>query len=241
MIGIVADIIEQALHQARGHAGPAHRRRAGDGLPPFVAGHARHQVLAVVDRLRQVAELGTVAQEIRAHGDDHINRKLLLRDGVEQQLNKGRGQIRGVFHRSSFLKAEELLELIDHQQQVVFFRQACLAVRFGDPQCAALQGDQGEGGLHGIAAAVLIEDAGTVEGFRQITDGIAPGTHDGNPPVGAGSGHHSSQDVRQQAGAHQGGFAAAGRADHRQEALVAQPGQQLIALPVTTKEEEILI
>ena len=131
--------------------------------------------------------------------------------------------------------------MIDHQQQVVFFRQACLAVRFGDPQCAALQGDQGEGGLHGIAAAVLIEDAGTVEGFRQITDGIAPGTHDGNPPVGAGSGHHSSQDVRQQAGAHQGGFAAAGRADHRQEALVAQPGQQFIALPVTTKEEEIFI
>ena len=96
LVHVVADVVEQALHQARRDAPTAHADGAGDHRLQLVAGQARDQVLAVADRLGQVAEARAVAEEVRAHGDDDVHRHVGLLRRFEQQLDEGRRFISGV-------------------------------------------------------------------------------------------------------------------------------------------------
>ena len=54
---VVADVVQQPQNEARRDLAAADRDRTGDRQPQLVARHARDQVLALVDRLRQARVL----------------------------------------------------------------------------------------------------------------------------------------------------------------------------------------
>ena len=69
--------------------------------------------MTLADRLRQAAEPGAVAEEIRAHGDDDVHRHVGLLRRLEQQLDEGRRIVAGIMALGEIREAEQLLELID--------------------------------------------------------------------------------------------------------------------------------
>ena len=119
LVHVVADVVEQALHQARRDAPAADADGAGDRRLQLVAGQARDQVLAIADRLGQSAKPVAVAEEVRAHGDDDVHRHFGLLRRLEQQLDEGRRFIPGVALFGEIGKAEKLFELIDEDQQIL--------------------------------------------------------------------------------------------------------------------------
>ena len=65
LVGIVAHVIEQSLHQARRDRSAGHGDRAADGLRELIARQARHQEEPLVDRLRAGRGTPTRPQELR--------------------------------------------------------------------------------------------------------------------------------------------------------------------------------
>ncbi len=84
LIRIVAHVVEQPLYQGGRHGRTAHGHRPLDGAPTLFSGHARDQVLALVDGLGQILKLRALAKKVRAHGDDDINGHLRVVAGLEQ-------------------------------------------------------------------------------------------------------------------------------------------------------------
>ena len=62
-------------------------------------------------------EKSTVAEIVRPHGDDHIDRDIGLRDAGEQEADKGIRLVGG----DAVAIAEDLLKLVDDDQQVCAF------------------------------------------------------------------------------------------------------------------------
>ena len=119
LIVLVAEVIEQAQDEPLGDAAAADGCRAGDGRAQLVAGHARHEVEAVVDRLGQAGEVHAVADEVGAHGDHDVDGQVFLLGGLEQKLDEGDRGVPGVFDLVVAAEAEELFELVDDDEEIV--------------------------------------------------------------------------------------------------------------------------
>jgi hypothetical protein len=243
LVGVIAHVVEQPLHQARGHrhrlaAGRrAHRHRPHDGLAALAAAHAGDEVLAVVDRFGQIPKLGAIPQKVGAHGQHHVNRGCPAAGRLQQQVDKGRG----LLAPAHTLKAEQLLKLVHHQQQVLIGRQPLLLHHVDQPQPTAAQagGQQrlADGRLFGVDLHFhRSQRLRGQQGLGQSLDGLAAGPHGGDAPAGAGPAPNAAVQGGQQPGPHQRRFAAAGDADHRQKAGAGQPTQQLIDLALAAKK-----
>jgi hypothetical protein len=80
--------------------------------------------LPTVDGFGQPEKLRTVSQEVRPHGQNDVDRQLGA-DGLQKQIDKGNRSLEGPvwprLSRLQILKAEQLLELIDDDQEIRHF------------------------------------------------------------------------------------------------------------------------
>ncbi len=90
--------------------------RADDGFLALVAVQARDEEFALVDGVGQARELAAFAQEIRAHGDDDVQRQVGLSAGLEQEIDEEGGLFIGGVVTAA--EAEDFLKLIHDQQKV---------------------------------------------------------------------------------------------------------------------------
>src|SRR5262249_45749815 len=113
LVGVWTDLIEQAVYQRGLNVAPEDVRWSGDGRSDLIPGEARRQVLAVVDRLRQTGEQGAVAEEVRTHGDDDIDRHLALVRAGQQQRHKSVS----IVCVALLAETEDLFELVYEKEQ----------------------------------------------------------------------------------------------------------------------------
>src|SRR5262249_8275909 len=106
----------------------------------LITSQARNQVLAVANRLRELAKACAVTEKVRTHGDHDVDGDACLRRCLEQQLDKSRSLIPGTILFREIRKAEDLLKLIDDDQQILMRLQARLAGSFDESQAAAPKG-----------------------------------------------------------------------------------------------------
>jgi hypothetical protein len=241
LVRIVADVIEQAEDEAGADRRAAHRHRPGDGDAALLAAHAWDQELPVVHRLGEAGELGAVADEVGAHGEDDVDRRLLLVRRFEEQAHEGRRLLVRVLDPRVALEAEELLELVDQQQHVVVLGDAGQTDRLAEAAGAAMQGGVDEGAVQVGDLGIAAQDLGGGEGGGEVADRVVAGPEDGDAPTRAGAGHEPAVQRGDQARADQGGLAAAGGADDGEEAGAAQAGEQIVDLALAAEEEVLLL
>ena len=241
LIGIVADVVEQPQHQPGRDLGATDGDRPGDGVAPLVAVHPRHEILPVVDRLGQPVELGAVADEIRAHRDDDVDRRLLLADGVQQEFHERDGVVVRVAQLAAVLEAEELLKLVGDDEDVLVRRQPRLADALDQARLAAPQRDLEEG-LVGLGGIVLpADDVGRVERLGEVSDRIFTWTEDRDAPARPGARHHAAVKRGDEARADERRLAAPGRADHGEEPAAAEPRQDLVDAGFPPEEKVVFV
>jgi hypothetical protein len=114
LIRIVAEVVEEPGHQCRLDLGSCDARRSDNRAPQLIPAHPGHEIQTVVDRFRQTGKLSALAQEVGAHREHDVEPKIGVRCRGHEQLHKRRGLIDVLL-----LEAEELLELIDHDEHVV--------------------------------------------------------------------------------------------------------------------------
>ena len=110
---------------------------------------------------------------------------------------------------AALLEAEQLLELVDDDQQVLAGRDARQAHRFGQPAGAAAQRRIEHDVIGGGESLVRrAENVRTVEGGREAADRIFARPHDRHTPARTGIHHEAAVQRRNQSGPDQGGLAA---------------------------------
>ncbi len=131
LVGFFADIIEQAFQQLRRDRAAEQVDRAFDGLAQLFARQAGDQVLALIHRFGQAVEVVAIADEIRAHRHDDVNRQVPLPAQGQHDLDESR-RLRAVFGLVRFkAEAEQLFELIDQQQQIGLFQRGRQVIALG--------------------------------------------------------------------------------------------------------------
>src|SRR5580704_14724292 len=125
LIEHVAAIVEQSFDQFRLDRSGRLFDRFSDCLLELTAGEVWDEILRRAHRLRQPVEIGAIANEIRAHGDEHAHVLDAAAIGVEKDLH----ELRRFVPPSRFLdaaaavaeagktEAEQFLELIDDQDE----------------------------------------------------------------------------------------------------------------------------
>jgi hypothetical protein len=116
LVGVVADIVQHVLDEARRNSRSADAHRLFDRIAPLVARQARDQILAPVDGFGETRDLRAVAQVVRTHGDRDVDAAILRLRGREQQVDEGGCRLLRV--NALLAEAEELLELVDDDEQV---------------------------------------------------------------------------------------------------------------------------
>ena len=184
LVGIVANVIEQPEQEAIGNLTAGNLNRADDGFLALVAVQARDEEFALVDGVGQTRELAAFAQEIRAHGDDDVQRQVGLCAGLEQEIDEEGGLFIGGVVTAA--EAEDFLKLIHDQQKVGPLGQFALAHSLDEPKAAS-----GEGGadLRSDVLLVRIVQVGLNDGGGQVGERIATRAHDSGFPTGSGTGH----------------------------------------------------
>ncbi len=114
---------------------PATFDRADDGFLALVAIQARNEEFALVDGVGQTRELAAFAKEVRAHGDDDVQRQVGLRAGLEQEVDEeGSLLVGGVVATA---EAKDFLKLVHDQQKVGALGQFALAHSLDEAKAAA--------------------------------------------------------------------------------------------------------
>ena len=120
LVGVVADVVEQALHEARRDAPAAHADRTGDRR--LHSSRVRRGVRYWLSLIASgsPANLCAVPEEVGAHGEHDVHRHVGLLRGREQQLHEGLGLVVGPASALGEVReAEDLLELVDEDQHVL--------------------------------------------------------------------------------------------------------------------------
>ena len=236
LIRLITEVVEQSLQQARREGAAGDADGAFDGALELLAGHPRDQVFAAVHGLGEVLELRAVADEIRAHGEHDVDRHVLLRGRLEQHAHE---LVRRVaLGRAALVEAEDLLELIDDEQEVRARRELRLADGLDEAEVAARE--RGEQAGLGVLLRRVVQ-VRREQRLGEMIQGRRAGMRDGNFPARAGREHLAAEQLREQAAAHERGLAAAGRADHRDEAVRTELLQQLHRLLLAAEEEVVLL
>ncbi len=242
VIAVVAGVVQQPEHEARGDLAAGHRDRTGDGRPKLVPGHPRHEVLALIQGLRKPRVVHAVANEVGPHRQHHIDRQRGLVDGFEQQLYERNRIVPGDAVVAVTAESEQFLELIDEDEDVVVRREVCLL--HGLHQAARAPAERGleHHAVGGRELGILIaEDGRRIERRGEMAQGIFTRAHDGHPPARPSLDHHAALERRQQAGSDQRRLSAARRAGHAEKPVEPQPPHQVIDLLLAAEKEMILI
>jgi hypothetical protein len=249
LVRVVADVVEEPRDQNRRDRSFAHPDWPQDGGADFVAGQARDEVLAVIDRLGQAEKLRAVPDEVRAHRKQDVDRHFALRARFEQQLDEGDGVLPraiGRLGRTSrrSAEAEQFFELVHYYEQLHAFRQARLRDDVDEAETA-----QPQRGFHeflcgkSLVVPPFEQHAGFCQRFRQRADRIAAAarTELRHAPRRAGTGHVAAMQRRPQAAIDQRGLAASRGADHRQEAMRGKLVDHAVDLALAPEEQVLLI
>lgn len=184
------------------------------------------QVLTSVHGLGQPLEGVAFAQKIGAHRQHDVNRGRRLLGKVQQEGH----EIGGFFPdrgRPGPLKTEQLLELVHHHQQVAVLAVQRVPQPLGKKMPPAAL-DRLLPVLRGRLGAGL--PGGLCQGRGQIEDRRVPRLEDRDLPQVPILDQKPGLQVGDQPRPHQGGFAAAGAADHRHEPVGVELLQQGVAL-----------
>ena len=170
LILIVAELVQQPANQPRRDLAAAHGDRTGDRQSDLVAGHPRHQVLAVVDRLRQPRVLHAVADEVGSHRQHDVDRQRGLASRFEQELDERDRFVAGVLDQAASAEAKQLLELIDDHEEVVAGRDSRVTDGVDEPERAAAQRRLQHHAVWFRPASPVVgaEHAGLVERLGQV-------------------------------------------------------------------------
>ena len=114
LVRIPCDDIDHLIDDLRCNITAENASRSRDGLLKLITAEAGRQVLGVIDGVRQLKKAGAIPEEVRAHGDGDVNRRLRRPVRGEQQVHKGVCLIS--LRRPTFAVPKDLLELIDEYE-----------------------------------------------------------------------------------------------------------------------------
>ena len=86
---------------------------ANDGFLTLIAVQARDEEFALVDGIGQTRELAAFAKEVRAHGDNDVQRQVGLRAGLEQEVDEEGSLLIGSVVAAA--EAKDFLKLVNNQ------------------------------------------------------------------------------------------------------------------------------
>ena len=215
LIEIFIGIVQRALNERGVNLCFSELNRFADDILPLIARHARHQKLAPANCFGEAMKARAVADEVRPHCHDNVDRQLRRSRRRQKQPNDCRrfvatlGSRRGIEATlgTQIRESKQLLELIDEQQNPADLG---LPQRRNLRQCLAhSEARHGKDTLEAIGPR-LQEIAGLAgkicQGRRQSPDGRIARTHlDPFPAKIVGLLEPGSQ-----AGADQRGLAGAG-------------------------------
>ena len=135
LVGIRAKVIQQPVDERAIDLASEHARRPFDGQRALLTRQARDEVRAAVDRLRQIAKERAVAEVIRSHREDDVDRHRARRGRRQEQRHEG---VR-LFRIALRPEAKHLFELIHEHEQIRVAAQVGLAHDFDEAQWAAAQ------------------------------------------------------------------------------------------------------
>ncbi len=236
---VVADVIQESLHEPRGDLPAGHGDGTRDGRPQLIARQARDEILTRIERFRQTRILHAVTDEIGSHGQDHVNGNIGLAAGVEEQLDEGDGLVAGPRVLAAPLEPEQLLELVDDHEDVIPGWDPGQLHCVDKPSRSAAQRriDEHTSELpFGRPDHVRRRECG-----GEVTDRVFSGSEDRHAPARSRLRHRAAVKRRDQAASNQRGLAAARRADDRQESIRSKPPQQLVDLVLATEKETVLV
>jgi hypothetical protein len=247
LVGVFADVAEDAHGQLRLQLLAAEADRALDGFEPLRVREARDEVLAAVHRLGQAGEHVAVAEEVGAHGEHDVDGQLRAARQLQQHgdevyglgaaalaLVRVFGRVRAVVEGA---EAKNFLELIDEQEDV--------GVRAFEPGREVVGDGVGarDFDLVGEPAQRLVARL-RLEGREQrggeVLERRLPRLHLGDAPAPAVVQKEARLQLRDEAGADERGLAAARAADDGEEPRLVELVHQLLRLPVAPEEEQRL-
>jgi len=242
LVRIVTHVIDEAGEQGGLDVGAAYTGGAEDGGAAVVPAHPRHQVLSAVDGFGQAGEAGAVAEEVGAHGQHDVDRRI-LGAGLEQQVDEGGG--RGFVGGRNVVKlavAEEFFELVHDHQELGAFGQARLLPGFDQAPATHGKGGLDEfGEREGAVVQLAVQGARGGEGLGECPQGVAARSAAGDAPGAAGTGEEAPVQGRAQAAIDEGRLAAAGAADDGQEAPAGESVHHGVHLGFTAEEQVLLV
>src|SRR5262245_24743978 len=89
LVRIPCDNIDHLIDDLRCYITAENASRSRDGLLKLVTAEAGRQILGMIDGVRQLKKAGAIPEEVRAHGDGDVNRRLRRPVRGEQQVHKG--------------------------------------------------------------------------------------------------------------------------------------------------------
>ena len=90
--------------------------RSFDDALVLLAIEAWNKELAAADGLSQTFELTTLANEVRSHRQNDVDRRFLLCSGLKQQPDEF--VRRFLLFLTGFVEPEDLFELVDHEKEI---------------------------------------------------------------------------------------------------------------------------
>ena len=244
LIVVVAEVVEDAVDQPRRDRGARHADRARNRRAQRVARHAADEIQPAVHRFRQAGEIHAVADEIGAHRQDDVDRRVALARGFEQQAHERDRLVARVGNLVAAAEPEQLFELIDEHEDVLVRRDVRLTDRVDQAERAAAQRRFEQHAARARDLGVLALDtqhAAFGHGGREVADRIFAGAEGRHAPARAGAHHEAALQRGDQARADERRLAAAGRADDRQEPRRAQAPEQLVGFLLATEKQVVFV
>ena len=183
LVGIRAGVVQEPLHKTRCNRSAPDGDWTGDRPAELRAREPGNEIEPLVDRLRQLVELGTIPQVVRSHGQDHTHVGF-VGGSLDQEPDECR-IVRAVgCPAPSVLKSEQLLELVDHDQQAAASQALVTSCQVGETETASSEQRLRLIDGSGLIGAVSTEDVRFDEGPGQVANRIAARAQAGYPPVG---------------------------------------------------------
>lgn len=236
LIGIVACVIQQLLHQRLFDSGFPDLEGAANGFLDLLAGQPRNQILCPAESFRESGEAGALSEKLRSHrqNDEDRNREILA--CPEDQAHEVRRLALGRIGARRITNPEDLLELVHHQQKVfalalevlthqIHQRRAVLAEACRDPGSRFRN-------CHSIRLAKCV---------GQTVDRSRPRPHHRDFPARGGAAQVSAVERGKQAGFHQRRLATARRADNAHEAMSSENAEELLCVLLPSVEQKRLM
>ncbi len=215
LVLVVSDIVQQSFYQSLWNPATSHCHGPFDGHPLLFPRHLGHQVIAVVDHLRQTRKRRAITDEIRPHVEGDVDRHLFLMNGGQNEVDI-HGRLAGIFLIFSILEVEQFFKLINKKKDI--FPGLCLQ-EFGNlnQSLRAASQDRTKNGAMNCPVLFFnpaLLNKGIDNGVGQIINRRIAGADRDDLPIRSRLGHEAAIKNRDQAAIHQTRLPAAGIAHH---------------------------